>query len=67
MNGWAIFAMNPNGIQIIQPRVGPSRTGEELPWVSVQTISNPEWVASSFATNGFNPFRVAAFLLRYPA
>jgi len=25
------------GIEIIQPRVGPSRTGEELPWVVVQT------------------------------
>jgi hypothetical protein len=24
------------GIEIIQPRVGPSRTGEELPWVVVQ-------------------------------
>jgi hypothetical protein len=29
--------MNTNGVPIIQPRVGPSRTGEELPWVFVQT------------------------------
>jgi hypothetical protein len=32
-----VFARNPVRIEIIQPRVGPSRTGEELPWVVVQT------------------------------
>lgn len=29
--------MNTNGVPIIQPRIGQSRTGEELPWVFVQT------------------------------
>jgi len=32
-----VFVRNPVRIEIIQPRVGPSRTGEELPWVVVQT------------------------------
>ena len=32
-----VFVRNPERIEIIQPRVGPRRTGEELPWVVVQT------------------------------
>jgi len=32
-----VFVRNPVRIEIIQPRVGPRRTGEELPWVVVQT------------------------------
>ena len=37
---WQLVAPagNPNGVRIIQPRVGPSRRGEELPWVIVQII-----------------------------
>jgi hypothetical protein len=45
---------NPNGIQIIQPRVDPSRTGEKLPWVVIQTKS-------------FNPVRVESVLHQHPA
>jgi hypothetical protein len=38
----ATFSMLSQRDFIIQPRVGPSRTGEELPWVIVQNKFLPQ-------------------------
>ncbi|HTL73167.1 MAG TPA: hypothetical protein VL863_07670 [bacterium] len=52
-----LLAVNTNGVLIIQPRVGPSRAGEELPWVHVQTkLSNPDRVESVHRKPGVADF-----------
>jgi hypothetical protein len=43
-----VDAVKPNGLQIIQSRVGPSRAGEGLPWVHLAIVIYPERVAAPF-------------------
>ena len=60
IGGGVFRAMNPEGIQIIQPRVARN----ELPWVHAINGNNPEGVASTSGAKDSTPLGLKMILDR---